>query len=145
MTTARTVDELLQALQAERAALAALVSVLEREQSLLVAGEAGPIEQIADEKEHAARRAESMGLARAALAARPDPAQGEAAAQAWRALLAEAQRARSLNEANGRLIALQAGFVRARLASLAGESAGASYGPEGPITAARPTRVLGSA
>lgn len=145
MRTARTVDELLQALQAERAALAALVCLLEREQSLLVAGDAVAIEQISDEKEQAARRAESLGGARAVLAARPDPAQGDAAAQAWRALLAEAQRARSLNEANGRLIAVQAGFVQARLASLVGTAVGAGYGPAGPIAPPSPARELGAA
>ncbi|MEW5864198.1 MAG: flagellar export chaperone FlgN [Pseudomonadota bacterium] len=138
-------DELLQALAAERAALAALVAVLEREQVLLAAGEAEPIEEIAREKEQAVHRAEGLGAARARLAARPDQAQGEAAAQAWRALLGEAQRARSLNEANGRLIAVQAGFVHARLASLVGTVAGAGYGPAGPIPPSGPARVLGAA
>jgi flagellar biosynthesis/type III secretory pathway chaperone len=138
-------DELLRALAAERAALAALVAVLEREQALLAAGEAEPIEEIAREKERAVHCAEALGTARARLAARPDPAQGEAAGEAWRALLGEARRARSLNEANGRLIAVQAGFVHARLASLAGAAAGAGYGPAGPIAPPSPTRVFGAA
>lgn len=145
MSTTAAPDDLLQALQAERAALQALLAVLQREQALLAEGEAEPVEEIAREKERAVHHAEALGAARARLAARPDPAQGEAAAQAWRALLEEARRARTLNEANGRLIAMQSGFARARVASLACASAGAAYGPEGPIAPAGSTRVLGAA
>ncbi|MDW8468015.1 MAG: flagellar export chaperone FlgN [Burkholderiales bacterium] len=143
MSGADSPGDLLAALAAERAALAALVAVLEREQVLLVGADADAIGRIAEEKDLAVRRAEAAGAARARRAARPDPAQGEAVGAAWRALLEEARRARALNDANGRLIALQAGFARARLASLAGAAEG--YGPQGAAAVSAPARTLGAA
>lgn len=131
------------------------LTLLEREQALLAAGDVDALAALAPEKSafaeqlaHLAQRRESQ------LAAAKCPRMGDwlarpgngGLAAAWQQLLGLAAQAKALNETNGSLIALRLQHNQQALATLlAATNQAMTYGPDGQQRTPGGGRNLGSA
>lgn len=143
----------------EAAQLRDFVALLEREQQALVGGDVDRLMPLAAEKTEVFSRLAGLGEARnQALAAQslpPDRAGMETwlgrhaelagSRRAWQELLTMAEKARVLNQVNGKLIASRlAGNQQALSALLAAANQAALYGPDGQARPLGSGRSLGS-
>ncbi|HQR05108.1 MAG: flagellar protein FlgN [Proteobacteria bacterium] len=145
-------------LQAECALLEAFITVLQREQHLLIEGRTEDLEAVAREKSRIADQLTGAGQQREAAlsslgldAGREGisiwQARADATEQArWSSLLESAAEARRLNETNGRLITerLQRNQQLLQVLTAASNRA-ALYGPDGQTQVSTGGRTLGSA
>lgn len=144
-------------LQDERAALLVLTGLLQAEQDALVEGDPDRLAQLAAEKsaqidllahlgELRSRHLDSQGLSGSAEGMRAwlgrNPGFAAAVDKLWRELLAQAEKARAINDNIGLLIESRMQQTRLQLAVLqtAGGAAEGVYRPDGQLRALRSTR-----
>ena len=144
----------------EVAHLRGFLELLEAEQQALVAGDIDRLMPLAGEKTELFARLSDLGAARGRLLAEAAlgadragmeawlarHADAAAPRRAWRELLTLGERARALNESNGRLIATRLANNQQALATLLGAANQAAlYGPDGQATPVGGGRSLGAA
>jgi flagellar biosynthesis protein FlgN len=152
-------DELAGLLAQELQALRSFVALLSREQSLLTEGDTEPLTSLAAEKSHTAMELSRLAAARdrelghlqlppgrAGMDAWVQSATGSASRTDWSQLLELAVDARTLNESNGKLIALRLQHNQQALNILmAAADQAVTYGPDGQQRSGGSGRSLGSA